>query len=140
MSSLDVLASAVAAYARALTELAAGRCEPAREACARAAELFAAARGSTDPDVVNVLLTAAAIEQVAGDPSAARTHAAAAVAAAQTRVLDDPDLVGLRCDAEVLLATLDQVLGTDHAEAAFVRNTLEIVLGDVGRTSRKEPA
>jgi len=83
------------------------------------------ALGASDPDVANVLITASQIEQASGDLTAARTLAAQAVKASrtwgrhddeiadapQTWEPDDADLVALRFEAEVALATIDQALG-----------------------------
>jgi tetratricopeptide (TPR) repeat protein len=122
MASTDQpVAAAVAAHDRALAELAAGRVASAREAESRALELLRSVFGPTAPDVANVLLGAVQIEQAAGDLKAARALAADAVHAAHTWQLDDADLVGLRFQADVTLATLDQALGDlDAAETRLL--------------------
>jgi tetratricopeptide (TPR) repeat protein len=110
-------AAAIAAHALAVDALAKGRWGLARDAVSRASELLDCTGAVTDPEVVNVLLTAADVERAAGDPRAARAKAAAAVAATRTWTLDDPELAALRLEADVALATLDVVLGDfDGAE------------------------
>jgi len=117
MDSSTATATAVAAHDQALGDLAAGRTASARDQVSRAVELLTSAVGASDPDVANILLTAASIEQAAGDLSAARLRAAEAVTAAGTWGLEDADLVSLRFEAEVALATIDQALGDlDGAE------------------------
>jgi len=126
----SAVARAVAAHDRALAELSAGRAPAGRAAASQAVELLVRALGANNPDVANVLITASQIEQAVGDLTAARTLAARAVNASRTwghRGDDaealpawepaDGDLVALRFEAEVHLATIDQTLGDlDGAE------------------------
>jgi tetratricopeptide (TPR) repeat protein len=126
------VAAGVAAHDRALAELAAGRVVSAREAEGRAVELLRSVFGPTAADVANVLLGAAQIEQAAGDLNAARAFAADAVTAAQTWGLDDADLVGLRFQSEVTLATLDQALGDLEAAEKRLLEALAAARGVAG--------
>jgi tetratricopeptide (TPR) repeat protein len=123
--SSSAIASAVALHAQARAELAAGRIATAREAASGAVEMLLAAGGPSDPDVVSVRFTAADIEQAAGDSAAARTQAAAAVAATQAWTLDAPDLVSLHFEAELRLATLERELGDGDAAERRLLDVLE---------------
>lgn len=123
------LEDAVAAFTRAMDELAAGWLDRARVSMADAVRRLSASLGPTAPDVANALLGAVQIERAAGELRAARTHAAAVAAAAADWPSADRDVLALRLDAECCLAVCDQELGDlDEAERRLL-DALELAAG-----------
>jgi tetratricopeptide (TPR) repeat protein len=115
----DSLEPALALHAAAVSTLHAGRFEDSRRLAAHAVEAAAAAFGPQSPDMANVLLTAARVEEAMGAIAAALALANnAAQIALPLADTDDPGLMPLWVDIEIECAQLLLTLGNfDEAEA-----------------------
>ncbi|GAS88254.1 tetratricopeptide repeat protein [Mycolicibacterium brisbanense] len=118
---------AVARHDAALAALASGRLDRARSLGASAVDTAIAAFGPDSPDVANVILTCADIEEAAGDFVAAQALAERAAAIAQPLAHTcDPALMSLWVDIEVACARILLTLGSFELANARLATALSI--------------